>query len=157
MDLADKDELPKEFKDSKDQAFQRHEALKRELEQKVALKEKLARRFKSVYAVVRFVLVTMWLGPLYVLYRLGIVINVEDALNYSQASFFILLILNFITFGSLTNLNDFLGVIKLRVENWVWSKHLNLSDDILAKNQELETLAISLQTIPASSETSEIK
>jgi hypothetical protein len=150
VNLTNKEDLPTEFRDSREQALLRHKALKKELDQKLALREKLNKRFKAVYAIVRFALVALWLGPLYLLYRYEIISEVGDALNYSEASFFIILILNFITFGNLTNLSEFLTVLKARVENWVWAKNLNLTDDILANSRELENVTLSLSSVPTS-------
>ncbi len=150
VNLASKEDLRKEFKYTGDQALMRPKALKKELDQKIALREKLNKRFRAAYAIFRFALVALWPGPLYLLYRYEIITEVGDALNYSEASFFIILIFNFLTFGNLTNLSEFLTILKARVENWAWAKNLNLTEDILVKNRELENVTLSLSSAPAS-------
>lgn len=141
-DVGQKSILPKELKASKEDALKRHEALKKELDKQTALRDKLERKFKRAYRMVRVGLLAIWLGPLSCLYYFGIVRDIGDALNYSEGSFIIIAILNFITFGNLTNLDSFLAMTRNRVENLVWGKYITLPEDIKKTQQEIASLSL---------------
>jgi p-aminobenzoyl-glutamate transporter AbgT len=133
-------QLPQEFKDSKDEALKKHKALLAELDKKKALKEKLARRFKYSYLTVRILLVIICSVSIYYLgYLLGAQ-TLGDFLNYYEASIIFLFALNFIAFGTIANFHDFIHVLRTKVENWVWSKHINLPKEIDSMTKEIETL-----------------
>lgn len=156
INLTGKQDLPKEFADSRKQALIRHDALKRELAKKLSLKQKLDKQFIMIYAAVRIILVGLWIGPLYILYRFGLISEIGDALNYSEATFFVIVIFNFLTFGNMKNLTEFITLLKIRVENWVWEKNLNLKSDIIATTLELESAAVALNTMTAVDNKSEV-
>lgn len=134
------DGLAKEFKESKEDAIKRHALLKAEIFKKIALCKKLTRRFKIAYAITRVLLVLIWLIPLYILYTHGMITDVGGALDYSQGSLVVILILNFMTFGTLTNLDNFIAIVKTRVENFVWGKNITLPDQIQNDENDLLTL-----------------
>lgn len=133
-------QLPQEFKDSKDEALKKHKALLAELEKKKALKEKLARRFKYSYLTVRISLVIICSVSIFFLgYILGAQ-TLSDFLNYYEASIIALFAMNFIAFGTIANFHDFIHVLRTKVENWVWSKHINLPIEIDLMTKEIESL-----------------
>lgn len=132
-------QLPQEFKDSKDEALKKHKALLAELDKKKALKEKLTRRFKYSYLTVRISLVIICSASIYYLgYFLGAQ-TLSDFLNYYEASIIILFAMNFIAFGTIANFHDFIHVLRTKVENWVWSKDINLPKEIDSMAKEIET------------------
>jgi uncharacterized protein YpmS len=133
----DKPNLPDALKDSKEEANKRHAALKAELDKMIALRKKMERRVAIIYTFVRLILVGLWVGLMYTLYYYEFIKNVGDFLNYSEASLIVLLAFNFITFGNITNLNDFLSSVRIRVENIVWSTKITLSKDIMKTQDEL--------------------
>src|SRR5687767_13173820 len=90
VDLTGKEDLPKELADSREQAIKRHAELKKEIDKKIELKNKLTKKFKFVYAAVRLSLVAIWLGGLYLLYHFNFITSIGDALNYSEASLFLI-------------------------------------------------------------------
>jgi hypothetical protein len=152
IDLTKKEAIPEEFKDTREAARLRHEALKKELERMVSLRDHLNRRFKWVYTGVRVVLVLLWVSFLFLLYYFDVVNTLEDALNYSEASFIVIAIMNFITFGSFADLKDFLSIIKTRVENWVWAQNIDLHVEIELKNQEIASLSTVINGPPPDGE-----
>lgn len=143
--VSSNDLLPKEFTDSKKDVLKLHAALNLKLETKILLKDKLAKRFTRVYTVVRIVLIAVWITPLYFLYRFGMITNLGDALNYTEVLLLGLLTTNFITFGSLANLTEFISLVKARVENWVWGKNITLEGEIDLIGKELKSISISME------------
>lgn len=142
--VIDKENLPDALKDSKEDANKRHAALKAELDKMVALRKKMERRVKIIYTFVRLTLVGLWGACIYTLYHFGFITNMSDFLNYSEGSLILFIALNFITFGNLTNLNDFLSSLRVRVENFVWSTKILLSADIMKTEKELNKMQIPL-------------
>jgi len=116
----------------------------KELDTMISLRDKLNRRFKIVYTLVRVSLVLLWVGFIYILYYLDVVNTLEDALNYSEASLLVIFMMNFITFGSIADLKEFLSVVKIRVENWIWGKNVDLPNVIERTANEITELELSL-------------
>jgi len=52
--------------------------------------------------------------------------------------------MNFITFGSIADLKEFLSVVKIRVENWIWGKNVDLPNVIERTANEITELELSL-------------
>lgn len=129
-----------EFKDNNEQAKRRHDKLKELIEKKTDIKQKLARRFKRIYFAVRLFFVGIWGAYIFVLYKFNFIQNLEDVLNYSKAIILIWVALNFLTFGTLTNLNNFINLIKMKLENWIWGKHINIDEGIEINKAELANL-----------------
>jgi ABC-type multidrug transport system fused ATPase/permease subunit len=124
--------------ESLEKANARHTKLQASIDKKVELKEKLKKRFRWIFFSVRILLVAFWAVALVGLYLFGIVVNIGDALNYSNAFILVLITLNFITFGSLTNLSSFINAIKTRVENWVYGKYVSIDEIIEVDKVKLE-------------------
>ena len=70
-----------------------------------------------------------------------IVKELEDFLNCSQAMLIGLIVLNFLTFGNLTNLTSFLNNIRRHVENRVWGKYINIDEKIATNEAEIDRLS----------------
>jgi ABC-type multidrug transport system fused ATPase/permease subunit len=126
-----------ELNESLEKANARHTKLQALIDKKVELKEKLKKRFRWIFFSVRILLVAFWAVALILLYLFGIVVNIGDALNYSNAFILVLITLNFITFGNLTNLSSFINAIKTRVENWVYGKYVSIDGIIEVDNLKL--------------------
>ncbi|WP_321347071.1 hypothetical protein [uncultured Draconibacterium sp.] len=134
-----------EFKDNKEQAKRRHDKLKVLLEKKEALKTKLTKRFNRIYFAVRFSFVVLWGVYLFVLYKVGLVQNLEDGINYSEAAILGWLALNFLTFGNVSNLKNFLGLIKMKLQNWIWGKHINIEGSIVECKVKIEACQVEIR------------
>ncbi len=132
--------IPDEFKDSKEEARLRHKRLVELIKKQETLRKKLLKKFKNIYFLVRVGLVLLWIGLMFSLYISGIIENLGDALNYSEASILILIALNFITFGTITDLKNFIEIIKIRTENWVYGKYINIDMKIEGNKEELTIL-----------------
>lgn len=119
---SDIGKIPVEYKDEKEFAKRKHKRLSELIAKQETLKIKLDKKFKQIYFSVRIGMVLLWLGVLSIFYLLGVINNLSDALNYSEASILILFALNFITFGTITDLKFFVAIIKIKTENWVYGK-----------------------------------
>jgi hypothetical protein len=126
-----------ELSESLANAKSRHKKLESLISKKHNLKKKLRKRFKLTYFFVRFLLVSIWGIALFGLFKLGWVINLGDAMNYSNVFVLLLITLNFLTFGNLTNMNAFLDSLKVRIENWVYGKYVSINEIIEVDNLKL--------------------
>ena len=61
-------------------------------------------------------------------------------MNYSEAGILIWLVLNFLTFGTISNLQDFISLIRTQLENWIWGKYIHLDSQIENHRLELNKL-----------------
>ena len=132
--------IPKEFKDTKEEAKRQHDRLKGLVEKQVNLRTKLEKRFRRIYFSIRVGFVIIWFALLTGLFFLGLIKNLGDALNYSEALILLLITFNFLTFGTITKLETFIELLKLRVENWVYGKYVNINEKIELNKSELEKL-----------------
>lgn len=138
--------LPDECKDTKAQARQRHAKLKILIERQVALKIKLDKTFVRIYFAVRTGLVIIWFGILFTFYYFGLVNNLGDFLNYSEASILTLIVLNFLTFGNVTNLKNYINLIKIKTENFIYGKYIDIHKKIELNKDEEERLRKELES-----------
>lgn len=132
--------FPDAFKESKEEAKRKHKRLKEHIDKQVALKIKLDKRFKRTYLFIRITLVLLWFGILGVLYFINLISNLSDALTYSEVLIILVLIANFITFGSITNMNEFIDSLKTKTENWIYGKYIILDNTIESNKAELVKL-----------------
>mgnify|MGYP000479888776 CR=1 FL=1 len=135
---------PKEFKDNKEQAKRRHEKLKTLIEKKEALKYKLTKRFKLIYFAVRFSFVAIWATYIIILIHFDLINSLSDAMDYSNAAILGWITLNFLTFGSLSSLNEFIHIIKMKLESWIWGKYINLDESIVRDKSEKYSLEMKI-------------
>jgi hypothetical protein len=136
--------LPNEFKDTKEEAKRKHKRLAEHIEKQEVLKEKLDRKFKRTYFLVRLGLMILWFAVLSVFCFLGFINNLGDVLNCSETSILILIVLNFLTFGTITNLKNYIDLIKTKTENWIFGKYVTINDKIEANKIELNKLSSDL-------------
>jgi len=132
---------PDEFKDNLEEAKRKHKRLSEHLNKQQGLKLKLAKRFKLSYLIVRIVFIASWFGFLFSLFLLGMIHNLGDALNYSEAAILIFVIANFITFGTITNLEGFIHLTKTKIENWIYGKYIDIDEKIKLHKAEESQLA----------------
>lgn len=132
--------FPEEFKDSKEEAKRKHKRLTDLIEKQVGLKAKLEKRFRRTYFFVRLSFILLWGAAIAGLYVLGLIKGIGDILNYSEASILLLIALNFLVFGRITNLENYVDLIKTRTENWVYGKYIKIDDNIEINKNELEKI-----------------
>jgi hypothetical protein len=137
LKTEDFNQLPEEFKDSKEEAKRKHERLRLLLEKQEKLKTKLDKWFKIIYFFVRLILVVFWFLIIGTLYYFNFIHNLGDLLNFSEALILICITINFLTFGTISNLKSFIDLIKTRIENWVYGKNITIDQKIEINKNEL--------------------
>jgi len=120
-----------------------HAEIEEILADKKKLKEKLARRFKRVYFLVRLVLLIIWALINLGFYLTGIASTLEDFLNVNQVIVIGFIAVAFLYSGGLSSISAGIGYIKNVVENIVYRKYLNLEAEIESKT----TQSIELQLL----------
>lgn len=133
--------IDKNEEESIEETKRKHARLKNHLEKQKALREKLAQRFWWIYFVTRLIFVVLWGLLVFILSKFHLAQNLGDFLNYFEAIFIGFIVLNFLAFGNLTNLNSFLENIKNRLENRVWGKYINIDDKIASNEEEINRLS----------------
>jgi Na+/H+ antiporter NhaC len=127
---------PVEYSEEREKAKHRNERLLKHMENQLSLKNHLEKKFKQLYLFVRISLVSIWLGSMGILYTLDFLNVMNDFLLYSQLSVLAIAVIFFLTFGTLTNVKDYIESIKIRTENWVYGKYDNIDERI--ENTQLE-------------------
>lgn len=145
IDIENFWKIPDEFKETKEKAKIRHEKLRNIIEKQLVLKSKLEKRFKNIYFFVRFGFVVLWFTLLFIIYQFGYIKNIGDILDFTEASILVLLVINFLTFGTITKLEKFISIIKTRTENMVYGKYINIDEKINLNKIEESELASKIE------------
>jgi hypothetical protein len=116
--------------DKKRLAEERHRKLLGLIEQKQELKLKLEKRFRYSYLAVRILFVLMYLGFNALLFFFLEITDLGTLLKWSEVLLIIIIIINFITFGTITNLKNVIAYFRNRIENWVYGKYVNIDEQI---------------------------
>lgn len=132
--------FPSEFKDSNEEAERKHKRLEALVDKQEVLKRRLNTRFKFVYFFVRLVFVGLWVGMIILLSVFRLVSTLSDILDWSEVFLLVLLVVNFLTFGTLTNLENFINILKNKIENWIYGKHVKIDEKIVTNKQELKVI-----------------
>ena len=114
--------IPDEFKETLKRAKARHAKLKELVSKQAEVEKRLNKWFKRIYLGVRVFFIVLWVMGIYLGYNYGLIHDLEDMLNYSEAVLLVVFILNFLCFGNLTNLKNVIESIRFRVENWFFRK-----------------------------------
>lgn len=145
LDVGKTQFVPDEFQDNKEDAKRKHKRLSELLAKQEQLKIKLTKTFKRMYFAVRLLFVLLWGGVLFALYKFNLIEDLGDVLNYSEAGILICLILNFLTFGTISNLHNFVNLIRTKLENWIWGEYIHLDNKIENHKSELKELENKIQ------------
>jgi hypothetical protein len=135
VDITDKDERKRQFVEKQKLAEHRHRKLLLLLLQKTELKSKLDRKFKIAYFLSRVILVALYITLNFVSYYFGGANSLEKLLSWNQIAIIIIAAVGFLFYKKLIAIPQVITYFKLRIENWVYGKYLNLPTDI----QTLET------------------
>ena len=125
----------------------RHKKLKALIEKKEALNERLNKKFKRIYFGVRLVLVSIYLGYNAILYFAFNITNLGDLLNWNQFALIVIALISFIAFGTLTNVQDFINNIKMRLEYRTYDKYVDITEQVEThKKEEMKLTATITKT-----------
>lgn len=128
--LGCKDLLPEEFKDSNEEALRRHEKLKNELAKKNALKQKIDVRFRHIYLATRVGIVTIFSLVVYAVSSWYDFKSASEYLDLINGLLLVLFVINYVVFGTVANFRSFFSILRTKVENWVWSRYIQLPVEI---------------------------
>ena len=140
LNITKLEAFPPEIKEDKEKAKLRHKRLSVILQKQETLNLKLQKKFKQIYFFIRLGLVILWFIILLGFYLGNFIHNLGDVLNYSEASLFLLILVNFLTFGTLMNLENYINLIKIKTQNLVYGKYIKLEDQIEVNRTELNLL-----------------
>lgn len=130
----------KEFKDTKEQAKNRYDKLIRLIEEKEGLKQKLNRRFRLTYFAVRIILSSLFIGYNLILFFVFEINKLGDLLNWNELFLIGFALVSFLTFGSVHNLNEFILNLRIRLENFVYGKYVDIDKQITKHIEERESI-----------------
>ena len=122
----------------------RYKKLKALIEKKEALNERLNKKFKRIYFGVRLVLVSIYLGYNAILYFVFNITNLGDLLNWNQFALIVIALFSFIAFGTLTNVQDFINNIKMRLESRTYDKYVDITEQLETHKEEVIKLTASI-------------
>jgi hypothetical protein len=137
--LLDKSDDP--LSEKKKKAELRRKKIIELIERKKILKESLERKFKWTYFAVRLVLAVIYLASCFFSFHFFKGQSLDDFLNHVGAVSLVLVILHFIFYGSFSNFQMSIDLIKQLIENRIYQKYLNVS----VKIEQHEKEAIELQ------------
>jgi hypothetical protein len=126
----------KELNDDKEKTRARHRKLLSLIQQKRNLADKLRRRFKLAYFFVRIGLVGIFVVYDVALYRFFKIKTLGEILNWNEAALIVVALSSFVTFGSFANVRGFVDGCKIRLENIVYGKYVDIEDQIDEHKQE---------------------
>ncbi|GAA0873995.1 hypothetical protein GCM10009118_04030 [Wandonia haliotis] len=132
--------IDNEKDESIDLARHRHAKLKAHLDKQESLKTKLQKLFKRIYFVIRVLIIAGWSVGVFTLIKFNLIKDIGDFLDYSQLLLIALLVIHFLTFGTISNLKSFLDNIKGRLENRIWGKYINIDEKIKSNKKEINSL-----------------
>lgn len=122
--------LKSTFKVNREELQQKHDFLVHRLNENLKLKAKLERLIRTAYFAFRHLIILIWGLLVLILHQEGYLNNLSDLLNYSNSVVIIILIGNYLLFGSLKSLHDFNELIKMRIETWIYSDYIHIHKDI---------------------------
>lgn len=131
---------PKEFEGDREEAKRRHKWYKKLLRSKKKLKVHLDRKFRRIYFGVRAGIILLWASVMYGLFALGLIVNLIGVVGYTALITGLIFGTNYLTLGTYYDLKDMAEIIKIRTENWVYGKYMNLDERIELDQLKIENL-----------------
>lgn len=124
----------------------RHQKLQTLIEKKEDLNKKLNKKFKWIYFGVRFGLTSIYISFNIILYSFFNITVIGEILNWNEAAIIIITLFSFLTFGNFTNVSNFVQAIKMKLEIRIYSKYVNLNNEINSHKNDEEFLIQSINT-----------
>ncbi len=140
----------KEKVDTKNQLIKlelRHEKLKALIQKKEDLNIKLNKRFKIIYLGVRLGLVLLTVTYNILLYFVFDVTELGNILKWNGLIVLIVSVFSFLAFGTTVNVKEFTQKLKLWLEAKIYSKYVNLNEQIEAHKEEELNLITSINIV----------
>lgn len=122
----------------------RYNKLKTLIQKKESLNIKLNKKFKRIYFGVRLVLTSIYLGYNALLYFVFNITNLGDLLNWNQFALIVIALFSFVAFGTLTNVQDFINNIKMRLESRTYNKYVDITEQLEIHKKEAVKLTATI-------------
>ena len=138
IDISGNDEK-ESFSEKRRKALHRHGKLQQLISIREELKAKLDKKFKIYYFLARTGVVLLWLGAnatVYFLFNKGF----NDLLTYNEIGLFAILIIIFLRFGNITNVQNIVNYFKTKIENRVYGKYVSLPEKIEEHKEEIKQI-----------------
>lgn len=118
----------------------RHGRLKEVISKNEEINNKLNRRFKLIYNIVKVILVLLFLGFVLILYFVFGITGLSQILTLIGASALFMVLLSFLSFGTLNGITDFNNKIKLKLESSIRSKCISIEEKLPVYRREERSL-----------------
>lgn len=143
---------PKEFKEDRKEAKKRYNWYKKLLQSKKKLKAHLDRKFRRIHLGVRAGIILLWAGVMYGLFALGLIVSLTGVVGYTAFITGLIIGTTYLTSGTYYDLKDMANFIKIRTENWIYGKYLDLderieSNELMIKKMEDSSLKLESSSI----------
>jgi hypothetical protein len=126
-----------DFHDKRDEAKRKHKWYSEILKNQKKLKEELDRKFKIMYLSIRILLLLSWAALIGVTYFLGLAANFLELFGLASLPLWFISGANYLTNGTYMDLKDFIEITKVKTENWVYGKYIDLDEKIDRNEGEL--------------------
>lgn len=110
------------------------------IEKKTGLKKKLDRRFRFIFLSVRILFVLIYIGLNALLCHFWNINDLGSVMNWNQAVWISLIALNGIFIGSELTLKNVVNYFKTVIKNQVYSKYVNIDQQIETHQNEVHQL-----------------
>lgn len=131
---------PNEFKENREQAKRKHKRYKTKLRSQKKLKAQLDEKYKLIYFGMRLGLFFLWVGTMTGLYFLGLIAGLGGVVAYTASISGCVIGANYLSTGTYYDLKELAEIVKIRTENWVYGKYLDLDEKIEYSQDKVEQL-----------------
>lgn len=125
---------------------QKHKRFLEHLEKQQKLKKKLKRLFWWVYFGVRIFLVACLCGYNLALFYYFNVQDIGSLLNWNQVAVIGITIFSFLTFGNFKGFKEYISNWRMKLENRVYGKYLNLDERISVTQSSVSKITLEIET-----------
>ena len=125
-----------DFRDKKEEAKRKHKWYTEVLKNQKKLKTELDFKFKWIYLGVRFLLLASWAALIGLTYRLDWADNFLELFGIASLPMWFISAANYLASGTYVDLRDFIEISKIKTENWVYGKFIDL-DEKIEKNEKV--------------------
>jgi Ca2+/Na+ antiporter len=136
---------PNEFKEDREQAKRKHKWYKIKLRGQKKLKEHLEKKLKLIYFGMRLGLFLLWGGIIIALYLVGLIASLIGVFGYTAGISGCIIGATYLSTGTYYDLKELADILKIRTENWVYGKYLDLDERIESSELKIEELDSKLQ------------
>lgn len=89
--------------------------------------------------------VGLWIGIIFVLWLFHVVSSLSDILDWSEAILIFVVTINFLTFGNLKKIENYIHIIKIKIENWIYEKYITIEKEIETNKSEIKEIENTLE------------